>query len=353
MVDHARNALGFRRVGAVVISAAILLGSGVLSGFPVAEAASQSAARAKLEDGLAQPYDAPEFTGLKGWINAKPLRLSDLKGKVVLVDFWTYSCINCIRTLPYITAWDAKYRKDGLVIIGIHSPEFAFEQKAANVQNAVKKQGIQYPVALDNDLKTWQAFNNQYWPAHYLIDKSGKVVYTHFGEGNYDRTERNIQALLNVRGPQARVRPDVGPGFSLGQTPETYLGAMRTQSFASPGGLQRNQTARYDYPERLAVNDWALKGRWQVGPEFIQAKAPNASLRLHFNAKEVYLVLGVPKGQAIPVRLTLDGKPYGKPLSISEHRLYTLVRLDHPRQGLLELSSGNSGLEAYAFTFGG
>ena len=176
-----------------------------------------------LQNKLAQPYPAPEFAGVSEWLNTKPLTMAELKGKVVLVDFWTYSCINCVRTLPYITAWDKKYRDKGLVIIGVHSPEFEFEKNADNVRTALKEHGINYPVAMDNNLSTWQSFNNQYWPAHYLIDRGGNVVYTHFGEGDYDVTENNIRYLLGLKGNADAAQAAEQP-FTANQTPGNLFG---------------------------------------------------------------------------------------------------------------------------------
>jgi thiol-disulfide isomerase/thioredoxin len=296
---------------------------------------------------LAQPYRAAELRGLTQWFNSPELKLSELHGKVVLIDFWTYSCINCIRTLPHITGWDAKYRKDGLVIIGLHAPEFEFEKKPANVAKALKKYGILYPVALDNQLATWSAFNNSYWPAHYLIDKSGRVVYTHFGEGNYDVTEMNIQRLLGTTAPIVQAS---GQGLNFLQSPETYLGLDRTANFSSPQGFQDSGT--FTYPQSLSGNHWALSGDWRMDRQFSEALQANAGLRYQFNGKKVHLVMGSSDGKAIEVQVLLNRKAQGLPITVQDHRLYTLLSLPQSQTGLLEIKALRQGLEVYAFTFG-
>lgn len=354
-----------RKVTGVIILATVLLSAQDTWSFPMAENTSDlpqaiavnpepvtptkpvAKPAAKLINGLPTPYPAPELTGLSAWFNTQPLKLSDLRGKVVLVDFWTYSCINCIRTLPHITGWDSKYRKDGLVIIGIHAPEFEFEKKTDNVARALKKYGIRYPVALDNKLATWSVFQNSYWPAHYLIDQRGRVVYTHFGEGNYDVTEKNIQALLGTSAPLAKSH---GPAMNFLQTPETYLGAARTAHFASPQGIR--SAATFSYPDSLPGNYWALSGKWSMDQESVEATQTGAGLRLKFNAHKVHLVMGTSKGQAVPVQIFLNGKAVGNPLTVQDHRLYTLLSLPGSQSGLLELRALAPGLKAYAFTFG-
>ena len=317
---------------------------------PTAAAATPSKpARPELVHGLDKPYPAPPLTGLGQWINSKPLSLSELKGKVVLVDFWTYSCINCIRTLPHLKAWDTKYRNKGLVILGVHAPEFEFERNLANVQQAVKKFDIHYPVALDSNLSTWSAFNNQYWPAHYLIDQGGQVVYTHFGEGEYDRTESNIQRLLGISG-QTGKSEQVPVGF--GQTPETYLGLARAERFRGQEPLTLNQIKNYHSSSTgLPQHYWGLEGNWKVLPEQIVAEQPDASLSMHFSAKKVFLVLGSSNKTSIPIQVYLNGKTYGKPWIVSTHRLYTLLSLPSVQQGIVTLKALKPGLQAYAYTF--
>jgi cytochrome c biogenesis protein CcdA/thiol-disulfide isomerase/thioredoxin len=313
-----------------------------------------------LQDGLAKPYSAPPLVGLQDWINSPPLTLQSLKGKVVLVDFWTYSCINCVRTLPYITDWDRKYRDMGLVIIGVHAPEFEFEKNLANVKAAVAQHGIQYPVAQDNNLSTWSSFNNQYWPAHYLIDRDGKVVYTHFGEGDYDITENNIRYLLGLK---ATADTTSMPAIALApdQTPETYLGTARAARFGGKPALGEAARAGYRFPAFLPDNQWALGGRWNVGPEKIVAADKGAALRLNFKSSKVFLVLGTASGKPVHVRVRLNGEAAGTQagkdapggvVTVDHNTLYELIDQKSPKNGLLEIQSDTPGLEAYAFTFG-
>ena len=271
---------------------------------------SQQKEAVALEEGLASAYPAPEIAGIEAWLNSPPLTMQSLKGKVVLIDFWTYSCINCVRTLPYITAWDKKYRDQGLVIIGVHSPGFEFEKKLENVQAAIAQHGIQYPVALDNKFSTWLNFKNRYWPAHYLINRDGKVVYTHFGEGKYDVTESNIRYLLGLKGKADAVAP--ATNFSTtGQTPETYLGYTRAKNFNSKETLLHDAEKKYRFPSSLPANEWALSGKWKVQSEKIVSVEKNAALRLNFKARKVFLVLGTASGKPVHVSLSLNGAAVG------------------------------------------
>jgi len=316
----------------------------------------------QLEDGLEQPYPAPAFTGLGDWFNSRPLTMADLKGKVVLVDFWTYSCVNCVRTLPYITSWDKKYRAQGLVIVGIHSPEFEFEKEPENVKAAIAARGIKYPVALDNNLATWLSFNNQYWPAHYLINRDGQVVYTHFGEGRYDVTENNIRYLLGLKGT---VKPSAQKEIpsDANQTPETYLGYTRTESYVGKPEMQHDVTATYQAAVPVPLNSWTLQGSWRVESEKDVAVDDNATLQLRFSAKKVFLVMGTTDGKPVKVSLKLDGAPLVKKtdgkdvhkstVTVERHTLYELVSLPSSKEGLLEITAQQPGLEIYAFTFGG
>ena len=348
-------------LGIIIILTVLLTGGSSLFQFSSAsvEPSKPVAAAPKLTGALQNPYPAQDFKGISAWINSPPLTISQLKGKVVLVDFWTYSCINCVRTLPHITQWYQKYRSQGLVIVGVHSPEFEFEKKLSNVQMAVKQHHIQYPVALDNKLDTFVNFNNRYWPAHYLIDRSGKVVYTHFGEGHYDVTENNIRALLGVSGKANLKKAEVLG--SANQTPETYLGYTRTENFKSPQGQQRNKTVVYAFPAALPLNGWALNGKWQMGGDQVTAMEKGAALKLHFYAKKVFLVLGANGEKPVSAQLYLNGKPLttfaGKnvkngQLLIGQHTLYELVNQNQAKGGLLEIKANGPGLSAYAFTFG-
>lgn len=345
--------------GVVILLAviAIAAGSGIRNG---AAAKEQAVTRdGGLQDALAEPYPAPEFTGLQAWLNAGPLTMASLKGKVVLVDFWTYSCINCVRTLPYVTRWDRTYRDKGLVVIGIHAPEFEFEKSKENVAGAIATHHIEYPVALDNRLDTWTAFRNRYWPAHYLIDRQGKVVYTHFGEGNYAETENNIRYLLGLD-RNTKAEPEQAT-TSRYQSPETYLGHERAANFVSPEPLTPDATHVYSVPKFIPADHWALAGDWHVGPEHITAAKAGAVLQYNFTAAKVFLVMGTKEGVPVKATLTLNGAPVGTVagkdapggvVTVDKHTLYELVGQGTVKNGLLEITASAPGLEAYAFTFG-
>jgi cytochrome c biogenesis protein CcdA/thiol-disulfide isomerase/thioredoxin len=306
---------------------------------------------------------APEFVGNERWFNTpgdKPLTLRGLRGRVVLVDFWTYSCINCIRTLPYLKAWDAKYRKDGLTIVGVHTPEFPFEREAGNVETAIAENGIRYPVAQDNEQATWNAYGNQYWPAEYFVDAQGRVRYVHFGEGEYGEKEKVIRDLLaeagrTVKGGEVQVHA-VAPSKTV-TTPETYLGAARaerfTNSMLSPGSHD------FTAPKALPANEFAYHGKWDISLDSATAES-GASLDLNFGARRVYLVLGSP-GRDRRVKVLLDGQPiaaadagsdvHGGAVTVSGQRLYNLVDLPKVGHHVLTLEP-EAGVEGYAFTFG-
>lgn len=301
-----------------------------------------------LQEGLATPYAAPELKGIQAWLNSNPLTLKELKGKVVLIDFWTYSCINCVRTLPYLTQWDRNYRDQGLVIIGVHAPEFEFEKEIGNIEKALAANNIEYPVAVDNRLDTWIAFKNRYWPAHYLIDQEGRVVYTHFGEGNYQQTENNIRHLLGLDA-KTEIAPET-PAFSKNQTPETYLGFSRAKNFDSPEKTT-NELETYSLPASLPANHWALSGKWRMEKQRIVADEDNAKLKLNFTAKNVFLVLGTRDGKPVTASISLNGKKQ-QDITVDHHTLYTLIEQTEAKSGVLELTSATAGLEAYAFTFG-
>ena len=310
-------------------------------------AAAQASAALSIEHGLNQPIPAPEISTTGEWLNSAPLSSKDLKGKVVLVDFWTYSCINCLRTLPYITSWHERYKDKGFVVLGVHAPEFDFEKNKANVERAVKRFNIFYPVVQDNDHLLWNRFQNKYWPAHYLISREGQIVYTHFGEGKYDVTENNIRALLGETGEKAKLTSATG-GYSFNQTPETYLGTVRAE---------RMQTT-----DNLAADQWALSGDWKRTTEYSEAASVGALLKMHMRGGKLFLVLGSASGKPIHARILFDGKPVtdfaGKDVKngeveITEHRLYDLIDLKKNGEGLFEIQAKEPGLRAYAFTFGG
>ncbi|HET9676788.1 MAG TPA: cytochrome c biogenesis protein DipZ [Solirubrobacterales bacterium] len=323
--------------------------------------APQSGADGKLN--LPVLGKAPEFVRTERWFNTpgdRPLTLRRLRGRVVLVDFWTYSCINCLRTLPYLKAWDARYRKDGLTIVGIHSPEFPFEREAGNVEEAIERNGIRYPVAQDNELATWSAYANQYWPAEYFIDARGDVRYVHFGEGEYGEKEKVIRQLLAEAGDRVGRRMSGAHGIepSAGvTTAETYLGVARAERFTnselSPG------LHDFTAPAKLPPNEFAFHGRWRE--EFHSATAAGGSLELNFGARRVYLVLGTVDGSPRRVKVLLDGKPidaaaagadvHGGMVTVRSQRLYDLVDLPRVGRHVLCLEP-EAGVMGYAFTFG-
>jgi cytochrome c biogenesis protein CcdA/thiol-disulfide isomerase/thioredoxin len=306
---------------------------------------------------------APEFADTQRWFNTpgdRPLTMRALRGRVVLVDFWTYSCINCLRTLPYLTAWDRTYRKDGLTIVGVHSPEFPFEKDAGNVEEAIERNGVDYPVAQDNDLATWSAYGNQYWPAEYFIDARGRVRYAHFGEGEYDEKEQIIRELLaEADRPVAKHKSGahgIAPSAGL-TTPETYLGAARAERFTNP--MLSPGTHDFHGAPPPAPNEFAYHGRWRITLESATAKGGSA-LDLNFGARRVYLVLGSP-GLSRNVRLLLDGRPipqsdagadvHNGVIEVTAQRLYNLVDLPRVGHHLLTLEP-EAGVTGYAFTFG-
>jgi len=314
----------------------------------------------------AGPQTLPDLSGAVAWLNSPPLNREELKGKVVLVDFWTYSCINCLRTLPYIEAWSEKY-KGGLIVIGVHTPEFAFEKDPDNVRRAVKELGISYPVALDNDYKIWNAFSNSYWPADFLIDATGRVRYHHFGEGKYGETERQIQELLKEPGELVKVAAtgaEAPPDSDDVQSSETYIGYERADSFVSLGGLKQDVPVDYALPKHFELNQWGLSGKWTDGPQVASLDAAPGRIVYRFHARDVHLVLGpATAGKVIRFRVTIDGKAPGANHGVDinaqgngkivEHRLYQLIR----QQGSIddrtfEIEFLDPGAQAFAFTFG-
>jgi thiol-disulfide isomerase/thioredoxin len=313
------------------------------------------------------------LSGATGWINSAPLTAKQLKGKVVLVDFWDYSCINCIRTIPYVRAWAEKYKDSGLVVIGVHTPEFDIEKQMPNVQKAVNKFGITYPVALDNNYAIWNAFHNQYWPAHYFIDAKGKVRYEHFGEGEYDQSERWIQELLkeaNAKPMSASTVSVHGQGVQAAtdmnnvRSPETYIGYARAEHFASPGGIKRDLEELYTEPNHPRLNEWGLAGKWVDHEQVAVLKSAGGKIVFHFHARDLHLVLGpTADGKPVHFRVTIDGQAPGENHGVdtdaqgngivTDHRLYQLVRqrvaiTDH----IFIIEFLDSGVQAFSFTFG-
>jgi cytochrome c biogenesis protein CcdA/thiol-disulfide isomerase/thioredoxin len=326
-----------------------------LRGAPKFDSDSKSA-KAQVKSGpkssLPDLGTAPDFTGTQRWFNSQPLSLKALRGRVVLIDFWTYTCINCLRTLPYLEAWDKRYRSAGLTIVGVHAPEFGFEHDAGNVQRAITSNHIKYPVVQDNDLATWNAYGNQYWPAEYLIDAEGKVRETHFGEGDYDKSESAIRSLLAERGANisaARSRPTGITPVGLQATPETYIGAARAQGFV--GTAPKSGTKTYKLPGSAPpLNGFALGGTWKIGDEPATAQV-GATLAATVQARFVYLVLSPPSAsKAGAVGVSIDG---GKPrrITVATQRLYTLASFPASGRHAIELTFA-PGTSAYAFTFG-
>jgi thiol-disulfide isomerase/thioredoxin len=293
---------------------------------------------------------APDFVGISHWLNTpgdRPESLASLRGKVVLVDFWTYSCINCLRTLPHLRAWYAAYHKNGLEIVGVHTPEFAFEHVLGNVRQATRDLHVTWPVALDNGYRTWTAYSNLYWPAEYLLDKAGRVRRYHFGEGEYGATEQAIRSLLAEAGASSLPAHPTGLADTTPTelvTPESYLGATRLARYVG-SKIDPNVPALYTFAKTLPQNDLSYAGTWRVGDERIVA-VENARLRLNYHARFVYIVLG---GHGT-VRALVGGKPV-RTLDVNEDRLYTVVSGTSAHDGLLELRM-SPGVNAYAFTFG-
>jgi cytochrome c biogenesis protein CcdA/thiol-disulfide isomerase/thioredoxin len=386
-----------RGLGAAVLAAVVVIGFGFDTGFLTQVSAASTAS---LEQGLLDRFhpqtdarqpgpgmmmaaaahlgtlpiedDAPELTGAVAWLNSPPLTTEALKGKVVLVDFWTYSCINCLRSIPYIEAWAEKYKDQGLVVIGVHAPEFAFERNIDNVKKAIADLHITYPVAIDNDYQIWRAFNNQYWPAHYFIDAKGEIRYHHFGEGDYGESEHVIQQLLaeaghgNVPASLVAVQAtgaEAASDISDTKSPETYIGFNRAENFVSPGGTVRSEPHGYT-AGTPRLNEWALSGEWTVDGESAVLNQKDGSIVYRFHARDLHLVLGpAPESGLIRFRVTIDGAAPGGSHGtdvdadgqgvVTSQRLYQLVRqsgdiTDHT----FEIQFLDPGVQAYAFTFG-
>jgi len=314
----------------------------------------------------------PSLDGATGWLNSSPLAPSDLRGKVVAVDFCTYTCINWLRTLPYIRGWAERYRDDGLVTIGAHTPEFSVEHDVENVRRALSEMRVEYPIALDNDYGVWDAFSNHYWPALYLIDAEGRIRYHHFGEGEYERSERVIQQLLIDAGAEGigsdltaveRSGPEAAADWDDLQSSETYVGYRQTERFASREGIAPDEPRTYSAPESLRINDWALAGNWTVTSESAVSNEPNARIAYRFHARDVHLVVG-PAGDApVGFRVYLDGEPAGDAAGsdvgsdgggkVDYPRMYQLIRQRGPvGSRLFEMEFEEPGARAFVFTFG-
>ena len=349
------------------------LESGLARKLGASQPMGESQARTNAMGELVLPVEGrlPSLDGVGPWFNSEPLSVDQLKGKVVVIDFWTYSCINCLRSIPFVKAWDERYRKDGLVVIGVHAPEFAFEREPANVAKAIRDLGIRYPVALDNRYDLWRALKNNYWPAHYFVDAQGRIRYHHFGEGNYAMSERVIRQLLaeaghapktaalsRARGSGAQIQANIADIKS----PETYIGYARADRFVSPGGLLRDAAKTYA-ASPLRLNDWALEGEWIDERQKARSVAANAKVHYRFHARDLHLVLGSAASKPVRFRVRLDGNPPGADAGIDVaadgtgqiigQRLYQLVRQKGDvRDRTFTIEFLDPGAEAFAFTFG-
>jgi thiol-disulfide isomerase/thioredoxin len=324
------------------------------------------------DNGALPGGELSSITRAAGWLNSPPLASTDLRGKVVVIDFWTYTCINWLRSLPYVRAWADRYKDQGLVVVGVHTPEFGFESDIDNVRRAAQDMRLAYPIAIDNDYAVWHAFRNQYWPALYLIDAQGRIRHRQFGEGGYEQAERVIQQLLTEAGA-GDIGPDLvsveGAGVEAAadwvdlKSPENYLGYVRTQGFASPGGATAGRRL-YAAPTQLSLNQWALSGDWTVGKGAAVLEGAGGRIVYRFYARDLHLVMGpATRGSGVRFRVRIDGQPPGAAHGIDvddqgngtvvEQRLYQLIRQSKPitdRQ--LEIEFLDPGVEAYAFTFG-
>ena len=322
---------------------------------------------------LAVMDELSSLAGATAWINSPPLTAASLTGKVVLVQFWTFTCINWLRTLPYIRAWAQTYREAGLVVIGAHTPEFSFEHKLENVRRATMEMKVEYPVAVDSDYKIWRGFNNQYWPALYLIDGKGHVRHHQFGEGEYPETERKIQQLLTESGAHQSVPTssridargiELPADWANLRSAENYVGYERTEGFASPEGISRGSVRSYTLPRKLGLNQWALDGEWTIANDHIALQKPNGRITYSFRARDLHLVMGPPTGtRPVRFRVLLDGQPamaahggdvdeQGNGVATSQ-RLYQLIRQPAPIvDRLFQIEYLDAGVEAFSFTFG-
>jgi thiol-disulfide isomerase/thioredoxin len=338
-------------------------------------AESKSTAKSTTPAAIRLPVEGtfPSLAGANEWLNSPPLTVSGLRGRVVLIDFWTYTCINWLRTLPYVREWAEKYKNQGLVVIGVHTPEFAFERNVDNVRKAAKDMRVDYPIAIDSDYKIWRAFNNEYWPALYFVDAQGRIRHHQFGEGDYEESERAIQQLLAEAGVDgighSLVSVDASGAEAAAdwdnlKSPENYVGYERTKNFASSGGAVSDKPHAFTVPEQLQLNHWALSGDWTVQKDRTVLDKPSGRIAYRFHARDLNLVMGpATQGTSVRFRVLIDGQPPGAAHGIdvdeqgngtvTGQRLYQLIRQPKPiadRQ--FEVEFLDSGVEAFAFTFG-
>ena len=314
----------------------------------------------------------PQFSGATAWLNSEPLTPEGLRGRVVVADFCTYTCINWLRSLPYVRAWDERYRSRGLVTIGIHTPEFSFERDLDNIRRALAQMRVTYPVVVDNDYAIWNAFANHYWPALYFVDADGRIRHHRFGEGDYERSEMVIQQLLGDSGADVSggdlvsvdpSGPEMAADWGALNTPETYLGYRQAENFASPGGMERDAPKNYEVPQRIPHNHWALSGEWTVMAEATVLNEPKGRVGFRFDARDVHLVMGPAGGASVPFSVSIDGAPPGVDAGsdvdadgsgqLVEPRMYQLIRQQGPiTDRFFEIEFLDAGAAVYAFTFG-
>ena len=335
--------------------------------------AFDSVSGSKAGTALADEGPMQELGGAIGWLNSTPLNVKSLRGKVVLVDFWTYTCINSLRPLPYVKAWAAKYKDAGLVVIGIHTPEFSFEKEPGNVENALRDLKVVYPVAIDSNYRIWQAFNNEYWPAQYLIDAKARIRYHHFGEGDYGDIERVIQELLKENGATGLASGttsvsgagiEASPDWTDSRSPETYIGYSQAQNFTAPERVRRDSVQVFSPPEMPALNHWGLSGSWKVGPESAELQPAPGKIVFRFHSRDLNLVIAPAKdGKPVRFKVTLDGAAPGDNLGsdtardgageVREPRLYQLIRQKgRIEDRTFEIEFLDPGVRAFDFTFG-
>ena len=357
----------WQRLGVLATVAALAI--------PLASSAADKAVAQRPAIPVALPVERPlpSLDGATGWLNSPPLTVAGLRGKVVLVDIWTYTCINWLRSLPYVRAWAAKYKDHGLVVIGVHDPEFVFERNADNVRRAVTSMRIDYPVAIDNDYAIWRGLDNEYWPALYLADAQGNVRYRHFGEGSYEQSERAIQQMLIAAGAVGVPRDlvtvspeglEIAASWDDLRSPERYLGYERTEQLVSPANTPRDRSRAFTAPARLALNQWAMAGDWTLRKDRVSLDKPNGRIVYSFHARDLHLVMGpAAPGSSIRIRVKIDGQPPGAAHgvdidemgngTVTDQRLYQLIRQPAAvRDRQFEIEFLDPGVEAFAFTFG-